>query len=185
MEEMQVSLLNAVTDSVTTVFRERPITSDMVLGIVSGIVTGMLIYSFSILWKRILVPWYEERVYRGLDISGEWNVKHPHPDEADMQWAQAGVLTLRQTAHRLTGTMTLTPKDTNSNETRTFLFSGEISDRFIWAWMSHSERSRLGYAVALLEVVGDGRSLKGRQVHYDVLNDVIDTAPTEYTRQRG
>jgi hypothetical protein len=170
-------------DSVSSLLRERTFSSDIVVGIVSGLVTGLMIYAFSVLWKRVLVPWYEDRVYKGLHVAGDWRVTHPHPEAADMQWGQAGVLRLRQTAHRLSGTLLLSPQPAYPGENRTMVFSGEIADRFIRGTMAHEDRSRLGFVVLLLEVVGDGRTLRGQQVHYDVVNHVIDSAPTECVRQ--
>jgi hypothetical protein len=49
---------------------------DLVVGIVSGVVTTILLWMFGFLLKVVLQPWFEARVYRGLEVSGTWELEN-------------------------------------------------------------------------------------------------------------
>src|SRR6185503_1394321 len=150
----------AAVDQVVT--PARSYMSDFTIGIVSGAVTGILIYAFSMVWRRVLVPWYEERLYRGIDVSGQWLISHPGT-EGQAEWSHRGTLSLKQSAHRLTGSLSLVAREGTTAEGRTLSFVGEVSDRFVWGRLRHTSRARIGQVVMLAQITGDGRKILGRQ----------------------
>jgi hypothetical protein len=51
----------------------------LIVGVVSGVVTTILVFSFRIVWKKIIMPWYEERLYQGAKIEGVWSSEITFP----------------------------------------------------------------------------------------------------------
>lgn len=49
--------------------------ASLLLGIVSGVLTTVLIVLFQKVWLRIIVPWYEDHLYQGPEIEGSWSAE--------------------------------------------------------------------------------------------------------------
>ena len=58
--------------------------STIILGVVSGLLSGYLIYLFSVFVKRIVLPWHKRIIYSGVDLSGTWNVESEEYDRRDI-----------------------------------------------------------------------------------------------------
>ena len=48
----------------------------IILGVVSGIVTTGLLYLLGIIFTKIVLPWYQKLIYKGVDLNGEWRVEN-------------------------------------------------------------------------------------------------------------
>ena len=47
-------------------------TESLVIGIISGILTSILLLLAANFINKILIPWYQTLIYRGVNISGTW-----------------------------------------------------------------------------------------------------------------
>lgn len=157
--------------------------SSLVLGIVSGVLTTALLWTINVFWISKIVPWYEKRVYKGVKIQGTWALVDDS-DDAEGQWTQNEILSLKQTAHRLIGSLALIPKDGDTSESIVLDAHGEISDRFISLSFKSPIQDRLSYSVLLVEIVEDGNKLRGSTAMYNVANGTIDSYAVEYRRQK-
>ena len=89
-------------------FDWNEIFSAILSGIVSGFVVAVLFSVFGQYWITKIVPWYEEKVYQGSKIDGEWElIDESAPDNP---WRQTEKLTISQSAHRLSGEGMYLPK---------------------------------------------------------------------------
>lgn len=151
----------------------------LVIGIVSGIITTALIYLAVLIFRRIVIPWYQGIVYKGIDVGGEWRVLSPNIEGIDM------FLTLDQNAYRLKGTLTLTTKEGDElqiDRIRTYRIEGSVSNRFIVAILSRIEKNRIGIGTLLFEVVGDGQTMKGIWTFYHVWESEIGSTECDAVR---
>jgi len=49
------------------------ISSNILLGIIAGVTaTGITLFIRSF-WRKAMIPWYEERVYKDAKIEGSWD----------------------------------------------------------------------------------------------------------------
>ena len=70
-------------------------------GTVGGVVATILCIFFAeVLWKRIIVPWYEERVYKDSKIEGTWKGV-----VVGFEALTPDIVELRRTGHNVSGTM--------------------------------------------------------------------------------
>ena len=46
---------------------------NIVLGIVSGVLTATFLYILSLIFKNILIPWYQRIKYKGVELKGKWS----------------------------------------------------------------------------------------------------------------
>jgi hypothetical protein len=147
------------------------------VGVISGIITTAVLVALSEVFRRIVLPWYQAITYRGIIIEGEWEIRSVIPDLA----AQVATLELRQQACALSGISTLVVAESPDRQSaryeavRTFRLSGTINDRLVEISFRHRDVTRLGAGVWVLEVVGDGRRMKGFQCYYDVASERVDS----------
>ena len=132
----------------------------VIIGIVSGLVTTLLIWLITVVWSSQLVPWYEKRVYKGIQIHGSWNLEVAV--DVDDPWTHWETLTLAQNAHRISGTVALTPRIDADQTPSSLTVNGEISDRVVSLALQSPLSDRLSYSVMLLEVVGNGTQMRRR-----------------------
>ena len=152
-------------------------------GVVSGIVTSIIVWVTGVIWFKKAVPWYENILYRGISLKGHWERSADGPDQETI-WTQIETMDLDQNAATITGTATLTP-DTQCVDKQkqiSLLVSGEISDRFVTLNFRSPTRDRLSYSSLLMTVSGDGNELDGHACWYNVDDGRIKSGSVKYQR---
>ena len=124
------------------------------VGVFSGVLTAVVLYLIGKLFKHSFLPWYQQKNYQGVNVSGKWH------------WCIEGQqkiqLELRQFARNLSGTYTVFfSAEQPGGSIHTYKVTGEITDRFVQLSLKNNDETKLGAMVYLLEVVGDGSELKG------------------------
>ncbi|MEA1080263.1 hypothetical protein [Marinobacter qingdaonensis] len=145
------------------------------IGVVSGVLSSVLILLLATLIRRVFIPWFRSLIYSGVDVSGEWHCIDPF-------MAQEITINLNQDADSVSGTATFTWNRDYPDESilddfeavRTFNVSGKIRDRFLQVMLTHVDRKRIGVNSYLLEVCGDGRTMKGLFTFYSVRSHELD-----------
>jgi hypothetical protein len=46
--------------------------SSIILGVVSGVLTSAILFIFARIFGRLVIPWHEERIYKGVRVDGSW-----------------------------------------------------------------------------------------------------------------
>jgi hypothetical protein len=160
------------------------IASNILLGVISGIVTSIAIFLFSVVWKKQLVPWYEQRVYKGIRIQGTWFLVDDDKDKPkDGHWTQIETLDISQTAHHIVGTLTLSPKEGVGGPVIALTVTGDITDRFVSMSFKSPSQNRLAYGVILGEVRSDGNRIEGQAAYYEVHANAVVAAEVIYERK--
>jgi hypothetical protein len=151
----------------------------LVVGIVSGILTSALIYLFVLIFTRIVLPWYRQLLYRGIEIQGEWTSS----TDLGSGLIEEGSIELRQKADSVSGDLSLTKcQDGKIIKTETMRLTGRLKDRFLFASISPVKKSRLGIGTTLLEIVGDGSEMRGCESWYDIGTKSIMSGNIEWKR---
>ena len=148
------------------------------IGVISGVITSALIYLLVQIFSKIVLPWYRELVYNGIDISGEWFCY-------GQELEQRAKYDIKQQASQINGDATYMHSDDHDHsmeKIRTFKITGFIKERFVQLTLIHSDKSRLGLVSYLLEVVGDGRRMIGAGSHYGVDSFTIETVNIIFSR---
>lgn len=151
----------------------------LVVGVVSGIITAAVIHLMLLFFNRVVLPWYRQLVYRGVDIQGRWE------EQLDFKNGNTQVLTaeLSQKAHAITGTVTVV-KSTEGKIVRTEIMSlkGAVKDRLFNGTLVPVDRKRVGVSTQLLEVIGDGGRMRGWTSWYDAKTAKIIAIESEWKR---
>ena len=54
-------------------------TESIIVGIVSGLITGSLLFLLGQLFRKAFIPWYREFIYDGILVGGTWYVQSTDP----------------------------------------------------------------------------------------------------------
>ncbi|WP_136523561.1 hypothetical protein [Geomonas ferrireducens] len=151
----------------------------VILGVVSGVITSGLLYLALTIFKAVILPWYQNVIYSGTQIAGEW-----YCYARDL--AQNAKFELTQHANELKGQAVYIHADEGDVEIeklRTFSVSGIIEERFVQLNLKHVDKTRIGLVSYLLEVKGDGRRMSGAGCYYEVHDCEVETTPLLFSRQ--
>ncbi len=150
-------------------------------GVVAGILTTFLLFLFGLVVTQVLIPWYQALVYNGWDVSGLW-VYRQNLGGIDYGYQ----MVLKQQAHRLNGTMTLTKSGAQSGPrgdyVQIFDVSGTTWEGFLTLNMQSSDRKSLAFATSLLQVENRGRSMAGQLCYRSSGVGQVGSEPVDWTR---
>ncbi len=141
------------------------ISFSIVIGVISGVLTTMLIFFIGFVFKKFLIPWYQSITYRGLDISGQWEYEMKHSNGSD-----AVTMNLRQKGHNITGKDKAIVIDNKGKHTKGMAFKirGLFFDGYLIAYLISENRKERGCGSLTLQVIKAGLKMEGYISYYDV-----------------
>lgn len=151
------------------------------LGIVSGIFTTVVLYLIGKLFTKVILPWYQDVIYKGVDVKGSWIAEI----EQDEGWKAKMELNIRQNAHLLKGDTTIIQGRNldNPTEVTNMSMNGEVWEGYMTLNMQSKDRSRLSYQTSLLQVLNGGQTLKGYIAYRSIRADEIRCIQVRWRRK--
>jgi|UPI000787EC01 hypothetical protein len=73
----------------------------IVLGIVSSLVATLILLSLAELFRRLVIPWVADKIYRGVRIDGSWKV---HAEETGLAKELSVEFEIKQWGDKISGT---------------------------------------------------------------------------------
>ncbi len=52
----------------------------IIWGVITGVAAGVLLQAIIVFVRTAFIPWYQQIIYDGVDISGEWHSENEVPD---------------------------------------------------------------------------------------------------------
>ncbi len=145
----------------------------LIQGTVGGVVATIICIVFAeIIWKRIIVPWYEERVYKDSEIEGTWDgvVGGKNDQTSD-------VVELRRAGHKVSGTIHV-----SGLRGGIYTFEGTFKNLILSVTYVAKDRTQLNRGSITLMLKENGAQLIGKCVHYD--GHLMTIAAQKYTLRR-
>ncbi|MGZ5050192.1 MAG: hypothetical protein ACXWF8_03170 [Methylobacter sp.] len=162
------------------------ITWNIVIGIVTGLITASVLLIFKSLFVNSFVPWYRQVMFKGVNLSGSWY---------SVGTRQKILLEIKQSCEKLSGKATVYlikddfhksgKEDLHLDDIRTFDVIGEIAERFVLLKLKHSDMTRIGIVTFLLQVDGDGTKLSGNGCWYSPVVSRISSGERVFYRDEG
>lgn len=161
-----------MTENVITIF----------IGVFTGILTAILIWTFVKLVKNVFIPWYQQTIYRGIDISGRWTSKHEYLGNVIVDQT----IQLEQKGHKIKGTLISKNKIPSKGEDITsFKIVGEIFDNYVDIEYKIEDTKYIGRGSFLLKVKDGGEKLIGGLVAIDRFStEIITSNKLEWKRKK-
>lgn len=157
------------------------ITGNIIIGILTGILTTAMLYLISRMFVEWFIPWYRSIKYKGIDISGVWETSQNFDNSSEYS-----LMNLSQEADKLNGlwTISITQNGSKENEIKTFHVQGTIEDRFALLTTKNTDKRQIGLGTMLIEAVGNGFELCGCETWYSVDNKTIKSDRISFNRKK-
>ncbi len=151
----------------------KELSLNFVIGITSGLLTAVIVVLFRAFWVGVLIPWFEERVYKDAKIEGDWFGRTPGNEFK---------FTLERAGHKITGRIhSLSGNDTGKE----WVISGSFRNLILSAVYEPTDRQRLDRGSMTLMLRNDGFALAGRLAYYLDLSHTIAECPLHLDRDRN
>ena len=145
---------------------------NLFLGIVSGLVgSGMTLFIRSN-WEKIIIPWFEERIYKGVHIEGRWQgeVKYSDTD------ISLFVFDLKRNSHRVFGDMI------SKESGKTYKVDGEFRNMILTLTYTATLPTASDRGCFTFLLVRNGKELDGHGAFYYSPEHRITTAIVKLVR---
>ena len=156
------------------------ISEQIVIGVVSGVLTSALLYLIAVVVTRVLVPWYKRITYEGVDVNGTWEYRFDQPGDYGSM-----LLHLSQSAHDLKGEAAVTVRNGENESNFIYMVRGTIWEGYASLTLKSRDRRVIAFGVLLLKVGASGASLEGFYVFKDSAVDLPHSVQFFLRRKNG
>jgi len=147
--------------------------NSIIIGIISGLVTTFLVVTFKFLWDKAINPWYERRIYKDIDISGQWIGRYKNDSYGKE------LFNITQYAHHIEGNIvTIDGKDKGN----IYNFHGVFKNLILTLSYSSANPKNIDRGTLTLKTENNGSKLIGYCSLYDDDNHNIESI--EYNLKR-
>jgi hypothetical protein len=153
-------------------------------GVIAGILTAGILVGAGYLFKEVMIPWYQSKVYEGVSIAGTWHADL-EPEISTPDRRVENDMTLDQHGHKVTGSVIKRTVTADKRITEDFTLEGRIRDRFFYGYMYSKDNDRLSALSFLYQVEGNGSTLSGLRVFYHIVESEIKSLPEVWYKQEG
>lgn len=143
------------------------ITTTIFFGVISGVLTALLLLMSGLFLRKVIVPWYQEIKYQGVDLNGTWSNNEESPDKAKFE------MTIKQNAHLIKGEALITGSIIKDGNKLEFNMTGTVWEGYLSLTMKSKDRSRVSFATLLLKVCNGGQQLEGNLSHKSMAEDIV------------
>lgn len=149
----------------------------LISGVVSGLLVAVVVVIFRGVWKEILVPWFEERVYKDARIEGEWFSLYPKWSDRRQE-----AITLTRHGHAVAGTIVCT---TGKDEGERYDVTGSFRNMILPLVYETSDRQKTDRGTITLKLVGNARRFRGIVAAYSNHRDLISSGEVVWFRSKA
>lgn len=133
-----------------------------VFGIVTGIITTVVLYLAKVIWTAKVVPFLTSTRYQGVKIDGQWSGsdKNDDPEKGDI-FENEFSLFLTQNAHELAGSFLFKFKSPEKEFSLDFNVIGYMWEGYVTLNFTPKDKRITSYATTLLKLHDGGLTLIG------------------------
>jgi hypothetical protein len=132
----------------------------IIIGICSSLVATAIFISLSELFRRLIFPWIEDKIYRGVRVDGDWTIKFK---AGTKDLSRSMHLNLVQWGDKVSGTFYHQEND----EKTEYRVVGTLKNMYLMAYMEPSSSRLIDACTILLHVECKGGNLllEGSMLH--------------------
>lgn len=139
----------------------------------SGLITALIVFICLRYWNAVIVPWYENRIYKDIKIDGEWKALGDEQSEVFEEKVK-----VKQNAHRVYGDIIYK----STSELIEYQFEGEFRNLILTARYWVKGENNLDRGTFTLMTKNNGRTLKGPYAWYSANNNDVESGTYEWDR---
>jgi len=167
-------------------FDPSTIQGAIVWGVTSGVVTTGLLFIIVQTFQKVVVPWYQNLIYKGVGLAGKWVANKTLSNGIAYHYS----MMLHQRAHSLKGTMNIAKNNSSPGPSggqlgdyiQGFLVSGTTWEGFVTLNLESDDRRSLSFSTSLLQIRNRGHSLVGHMAYRSTGLDQVDSEEITWTR---
>ncbi|APE00821.1 hypothetical protein BM526_02475 [Alteromonas mediterranea] len=152
----------------------------IILGVVTGIITTVILFLLNKLITLWLLPLYQEWRYQGADVAGTWIADLN--DQKDTTVKTKYSLNIIQKAHTLSGTLHFEFKSEQKNFATDFYVIGEYWEGYFTMTFKSVDRRRFSRASMVMKLVDGGGAMVGHFSFRNVVEDSVNTVALALVR---
>ncbi len=134
---------------------------NIISGLVSGLTVTFLVLVFRQFWHTAIIPWFEERVYKDVQIEGKWFGLYPLSRDL-----RQDVIVLKRHGHTITGIITCTKGGDEGDE---YSVCGSFRNLLLPLTYESTDKTKTDRGSITLKCVRDGERLKGEISFYSLV----------------
>lgn len=151
---------------------ENQITFGLVVGVVASLLSVLISLVIRECWIKILIPWYEERLYKGAEIAGVWNSCTVYSDGGENSMTYI----INRKGYRIWGEIRCTD---GIDKGQGWLFTGSFKNLILNALYESSNPRVLDKGSMTLMLNHNGERLTGHLIYYANLGNQMKSIPLE------
>ncbi|MEW9798005.1 hypothetical protein [Alteromonas sp. CYL-A6] len=136
----------------------------IILGIPSGIFSAFFIWLFFVFYQKQIKPWFQDLVYRGVEIEGVWQSEEP-VDNSDGAEGKPTVISMLQIStqqgHTIKGAFSQQFESSSGMRSGAFKAEGQIIDGIVVMTLMPESRSKSTYGTLVMNLGSASSSLEG------------------------
>lgn len=148
-----------------------------IVGIVTGIITTVILFIISQVWFSQLEPFFKSISYEGVEVEGQWSNSWENDDPREgVRYSNEWNLSLKQNAHDLTGNLIFKYKDKDKNRSVYIIFdvNGYMWEGFLTLNFIPKDHRITSYATGLFKLNKGGAVLDGQWLFRNIDVEEVD-----------
>ena len=150
--------------------------SNLIAGLVSGVIVTLLVVVFSKFWNSVIIPWFEDRVYKDIRIEGKWFVLYPSSPKQRQE-----LVVLKRHGHAITGEMVCV---SGYDEGEQYKLDGSFRNLLLPLMYESTDKQKSDRGTITLKCIMNGTRLSGKIAAYDSEDEDIVTANVLWFRSK-
>jgi len=149
---------------------------NVIAGLVSGVVVSIFVVAFGKFWNNIIIPWFEDRVYKDARIEGKWFSIYTN----GMALRQE-VIILKRHGHYIQGSVIAT---NGLDEGEEYKVHGSFRNLILPLTYENTDKSSTDRGTITLKSHRNGKRFSGMVSHYSAPQDAISNTEVFWFRDR-
>ncbi len=159
---------------------------NLFLGVVAGIITYVIIGFTISIFRKIVLPWYQNLIYKGINIRGEWlgYAATIEGGEYVVGPDSESTVILNQQGNKIYGELLLTKQPSGEKCRKLFEFEGTFVDTILMCNSKARDSNNMGKGAFLMKLTENGAKLKGSQTYISAYDwSTINTRQQVWVRK--
>jgi hypothetical protein len=150
--------------------------SNIISGLVSGLIVTLFVVSFRAFWVSVIIPWFENRVYKDIKIEGKWFVIYPSTVNMRQE-----IVVLKRHGHTVTGEMTCIK---GGDEGEQYNLFGSFRNMLLPMTYESNDKAKSDRGTVTLKCTNNGEKFRGKIAAYSTENDDIHAVNVLWFRSK-
>ena len=140
----------------------------IIIGVFTGVLSAMIIGATNIIYKNMILPWFQVKVYKGVLLEGCWN---GFMQIGAVKWGMK--LVIKQKGSKVSGELTAKSNNPDAQKKETDMtFEGNIYDGYLIISCVVKDPRDISFGAMILRI--KNKRMTGRQIFRDLSESKYD-----------